>query len=243
MKNHNFLLCFILSVLFASCSDGYMTEEPAALHDYRSDTGLIAKFVEVDGLTGTLRVNANKKIMASDYVINRSRMALDGVSEINRSRFLHELNDVNSQLEQLLRQSGDVEAVVYILSDDVHITYMANSNFSLLHQAELLRGRVLARLHFKDNVCAKPQFYSQGGFGINIRPGSDRLLSMISVSIGSKMDDRSGSVLFVVLDSYLPQSFVISPESNETGGIWEVGGSLLNGCCTADETTISVVEL
>ncbi|MBD5270218.1 MAG: hypothetical protein HDS43_06340, partial [Bacteroides sp.] len=69
---------YVAGVLFAmtlvSCQeDNSLFNEPAPIRAYDTDARILEQFVEIDKATGTYMLNPDKKITASDYVINKSR--------------------------------------------------------------------------------------------------------------------------------------------------------------------------
>lgn len=93
------LLTLVTAAFLVGCSDdNTVFNEPEAIRAYETEAQIMAQFVEVDRTTGTYVLNPDKKVTASDYLLNRSREELMAVSQINRNRFINEMEAVNSQL-------------------------------------------------------------------------------------------------------------------------------------------------
>ena len=62
-------------MLLSACSDdNTVFNEPSPIRAYETDAEILAQFVDVDNATGaSFSINPDKKITASDYVVNRSR--------------------------------------------------------------------------------------------------------------------------------------------------------------------------
>ena len=101
------------SMLLSACSDdNTVFNEPSPIRAYETDAEILAQFVDVDNATGAFFINPDKKITASDYVVNRSREELMMVSTINRDKFTRDMEAVNGML-RAVKQSGNSTAIIY----------------------------------------------------------------------------------------------------------------------------------
>lgn len=74
MKKILFSLSLLVGLLVTSCrDDSTFFNEPSPIRAYETDAEILAQFVDVDNATGAFFINPDKKINASDYVVNRSR--------------------------------------------------------------------------------------------------------------------------------------------------------------------------
>ncbi|MDE6480237.1 MAG: hypothetical protein K2L45_08195 [Muribaculaceae bacterium] len=112
MKSFYYAVVLFALTLVSCQEDNSLFNEPATIRAYDTDARIMAQFVEIDKTTRNYVLNPDKKIMASDYVINKSREELMEVSLINKDRFLKEMENVNSQLS-VVRRSGLASAFVY----------------------------------------------------------------------------------------------------------------------------------
>lgn len=121
------------AALLMGCSDSNAVfNEPEAIRAYETDAQIMARFVEVDRTTGTFVLNPDKKVTVSDYLLNSGREELMTVSQINRNRFINEMEAVNRQLSAVKR-TGGVSAFVYsTLTSNVVIDGDDNDSFLLL---------------------------------------------------------------------------------------------------------------
>lgn len=92
----------------ATCSDdNTVFNEPSLIKAYEADAEVLSQFVEVNSSTGLFSINPDKKVTATDYVVNRSREQLLEVSSINRARFEREMEQANNLIEAY-RDAGNV---------------------------------------------------------------------------------------------------------------------------------------
>ena len=126
--NKIFSLLFA-ALLFVGCTDNRRTyETPSQIRDYQTDAEIMAQFIDIDASTGLFYVNADKKIAVTDYVANHSREELASVSDINRDRFLSEMNDANVILKALSDESH-VSAVVYSTYSNSYVRTGSNESY------------------------------------------------------------------------------------------------------------------
>ncbi len=78
-----------------------------------TDALILAQFVEVDKTSGTYVLNTNKQITATDYLVNKSQEKLMAVSQINKYRFLKEMESVNYQLLAVKRSGVVCHRIFY----------------------------------------------------------------------------------------------------------------------------------
>ena len=118
------------AALLVGCSESNTVfDVPEAIRSYETDAQIMAQFVEVDRTTGSYVLNPDKKVTASDYLLNRSREDLFAVSQINRNRFINEMEAVNRQLSTVKR-SGLASAFVFsTLTSNVIIDGDNNDSF------------------------------------------------------------------------------------------------------------------
>ena len=86
INNKHLIITALSCWLFTACSDdNTVFNEPPQIRAYETDAEVLSQFVEVDSRTGLFSINPDKKVTATDYVVNRSREQLLTVSPINRS--------------------------------------------------------------------------------------------------------------------------------------------------------------
>ena len=99
MKQVIKIIPLISAVFLFSCSDdNTVFKEPSQIRAYETDAQIMAQFVDVDNATGKFVINPDKKITASDYVLNRNREELLAVSAVNCDLFMREMESVNGLL-------------------------------------------------------------------------------------------------------------------------------------------------
>lgn len=101
----------------------------------------------MDNATGAFFINPDKKITASDYVVNRSREELMMVSTINRDKFTRDMEAVNDVL-RAVKQSGNSTAIIYsTYSSDKLIEGRITDNYGVTRSAtRSINGNTLAQM-------------------------------------------------------------------------------------------------
>lgn len=195
-----FLLPTMLGVLslLASCSDdNTMFNEPQAIRAYETDARIMSQFVEVDKTTGTYVLNPDKKITASDYVINKSREELMEVSQINKDRFLREMEDVNNQLS-VVKRSGLTSAFIYSTqTTDVVIDGDEDDSFILsrLIEEPYTRNR-LASLTLTEGERKSTNFFSQSDMVMTVSAGNSSAFYCAQVTLGDQ-NDKDAEIIYI----------------------------------------------
>ncbi len=220
-----FLLPTMLGVLslLASCSDdNTMFNEPQAIRAYETDARILSQFVEVDKTTGTYVLNPDKKITASDYVINRSREELMEVSQINKDRFLREMEEVNNQLS-VVKRSGLTSAFIYSTQTaDVVIDGDKDDSFILsrLIEEPYTRNR-LASLTLTEGERKSTNFFSQSDMVMTVSAGNSSAFYCAQVTLGDQNDKDAEIIYISGVKSFIPEHSyrLVSPsivDSNKT---------------------------
>ena len=220
-----FLLPTMLGVLslLASCSDdNTMFNEPQAIRAYETDARIMSQFVEVDKTTGTYVLNPDKKITASDYVINKSREELMEVSQINKDRFLREMEDVNNQLS-VVKRSGLTSAFIYSTqTTDIVIEGDEDDSFILsrLIEEPYTRNR-LASLTLTEGEKKSTNFFSQSDMVMTVSAGNSSAFYCAQVTLGDQNDEDAEIIYISGVKSFIPEHSyrLVSPsivDSNKT---------------------------
>ncbi len=213
----------LIAMTFVSCQeDNSFFNEPTPIRAYDTDARIIAQFVEVDNTTGTYVLNPDKKITASDYIINKSREELMEVSQINKDRFLREMEEVNNQLS-VVKRSGLTSAFIYSTqTTDVVIDGNEDDSFivSRLSEEPYNRNR-LASLTLTEGEKKSANFFSQSDMVMTVNAGNSSAFYCVQVTLGDQNDEDteiiyiSGVKSFILEHSYR----LISPsivDSNKT---------------------------
>ena len=212
----------VLSLL-ASCSDdNTMFNEPQAIRAYETDARIMSQFVEVDKTTGTYVLYPDKKITASDYVINRSREELMEVSQINKDRFLREMEEVNNQLS-VVKRSGLTSAFIYSTqTTDVVIDGDEDDSFILsrLIEEPYTRNR-LASLTLTEGEKKSTNFFSQSDMVMTVSAGNSSAFYCAQVTLGDQNDEDAEIIYISGVKSFIPEHSyrLVSPsivDSNKT---------------------------
>ena len=220
-----FLLPTMLGVLslLTSCSDdNTMFNEPQAIRAYETDARILSQFVEVDKTTGTYVLNPDKKITASDYVINRSREELMKVSQINKDRFLREMEEVNNQLS-IVKRSCLTSAFIYSTQTaNVVIDGDEDDSFILsrLIEEPYTRNR-LASLTLTEGERKSTNFFSQSDMVMTVSAGNSSAFYCAQVTLGDQHDEDAEIIYISGVKSFIPEHSyrLVSPsivDSNKT---------------------------
>lgn len=195
-----------ISSLLVGCSDdNTVFNEPEPIRAYESDAQIMAQFVEVDRASGTYVLNPDKKITASDYVLNRSREELMSVSQINRNRFLNEMEAVNSQLSAVKR-SGLASAFVFsTLTSNVVMDDDDKDSFSIskLNEDSYSRSPV-ASLTLENGRSRRTSFFAQSDMVMTVNFGNGSTFYCAQVSLGDQ-DNRDAEIILISgIKSFIP---------------------------------------
>ena len=193
---------YVSSVLIAmtlvSCQeDNSFFNELTPIRAYDTDARIMAQFVEVDITTGTYVLNPDKKITASDYVINRSREELMEVSQINKDRFLREMEEVNNQLS-VVKRSGLTSSFIYsTYTADVVIDGDEDDSFILSRRIEepYTRNR-LASLILSEGERKSTNFFSQSDMVMTVIAGNTSAFYCAQVTLGDQ-NDKDAEIIYI----------------------------------------------
>ena len=81
----------IAAAMTACSDDNTVFNEPSAIGAYETDAQIMAQFVDLDNATGKFVINPDKKLTASDYLLNRNREELLAV-RLYKPRHIHSRN-------------------------------------------------------------------------------------------------------------------------------------------------------
>ena len=213
----------LIALTFVSCQeDNSLFNEPTAIRAYDTDARIMAQFVEVDNTTGTYVLNPDKKITASDYVINRSREELMEVSQINKERFLKEMEDVNNQL-WVVKRSGLTSAFIYSTQTaDVVIDGDENDSFILsrLIEEPYTRNRLVS-LTLTEGERKRTNFFSLSDMVMTVSAGNNSAFYCAQVTLGDQNDEDAEIIYISGVKSFISEHSyrLVSPsivDSNKT---------------------------
>ena len=198
-------------VLFAmtlvSCQeDNSLFNEPVPIRAYDTDARIMEQFVEIDKATGTYVLNPDKKITASDYVINKSREELMEVSQINKDRFLREMEDVNGQLS-VAKRSGLISAFIYSTqTTDVVIDGDEDDSFIVSRLSEVpYDWDRLASLTLTEGERKSTNFFSQSEMVMTVNAGISSAFYCVQVTLGDQNDEDAEIIYISGVKSFIPE--------------------------------------
>ena len=216
MKRILFLAVLGASLLLTSCSDdNSLFNEPMPIRAYETDAQIMAQFVEVDNTSGIYVLNPDKKVTATDYVINRSREELLEVSPVNRDRFLNEMEAVNNQLF-LMKRSGLARAFVYSTQySNTVIDVDEADSFSISKLAEdSYTRRSIASVKLEDDRSNSISFHSGSVMVMNVNAPSVSTFYLAQVTLGDQIANDAETIIVSGVKSQIPNrsySLVTSP--------------------------------
>ena len=209
------------------CYDKAVRNEPTVIRDYQTDAQIMSRFVDVDESTGQLYLNGNKRILASDYVLNQSREEFDCVSDINRRKFNNDLDEANRILMMVKKHSG-VASIAYSLYNS---RYYINDNL-LSNDIDMTLQKRMHILHTDITPAGTMpvQFKCYEISGLQVSPNhSGNIIYVGMIALKDCNDDSTVNVIVVGINdgsSTLPFSINLSQKLNRT---WEISGSVLTG--------------
>lgn len=219
-----------------ACSDdNTVFNEPPQIRAYETDAEVLSQFVEVDSRTGLFSINPNKKVTATDYVVNRSREQLAEVSSINRTRFEGEMEQANNLIKAYAK-AGNV-SVVYTTRTSGMVRNNVGGTISLSKSQPYSKEEITeARLSVSGEDICRTGFYSLGNNRITISSGNTSIFYVAQISFVASDETDRGTILLAGLGrNSLPYSYSLSlPEVN--GEYLNIQGKSLigNGSVTVE---------
>ena len=197
---------FGVGALLVGCSDdNTVFNEPEVIRAYETDAQVMAQFVEVDRTTGTYVLNPDKKVTASDYILNRSREELMAVNQINRNRFIKEMEAVNRQLSAAKR-SGMASAFVYSTqTSNLVIDGNDDDSFQIakLDDNANCLSRV-ASLTLENGKNRSTSFFTHSDMTMTVNSGSGSIFYCAQVSLGDQSNENAEIVFISGVKSVIP---------------------------------------
>ena len=209
------------SLLITACSDdNTVFNEPTPIRAYETDVEVLSQFVEVNSSTGLFSINPDRKVTATDYVVNRSREQLMEVSSINRTRFEREMEQANDLIEAY-RDALNV-SVIYTTPTSGLVRNNEEGTMRLLKlQSDNIDGRTIARLSVSGDDICRTGFYSMGDKRLMVSSGNTSMFYVSQISFLTSDNTNKGTILLVGLGgNSLPYSYSLA--------LPEVDGEYLN---------------
>jgi len=230
MKNILFSLSLVVGLLVTSCSnDNTVFNEPSPIRAYETDAEILAQFVDVDNATGTFFINPDKKITASDHVVNRSREDLIMVNSINLDKFTREMDAINGIL-RAVKQSGNSMAIIYsTYSSDKIIEGNITGTFDIERLATQPRGRnTIAQMVVNAGRSDAILLYAPHYFTMNLSANSSSKFYLHQISLGNHSNPDAGILIIAGLNTPQPRnSYLIT--NNGTSDWLSIKGMNLVG--------------
>ncbi len=226
----------IFAVSLASCQDdNTLFNAPNPIRSYEADARIMAQFVDVDANSGMFVLNPDKKITISDYVVNTSREELLMVSEINRSRFLNEMADVNSQIS-VVKRSGLASAFIYATQmSDAVISGKNNSDILVYRLADEPWGRTkLTTISLEDGKTKSKDFFANSDIVMTVSASGASMFYCAQLTVGDQITKDAETIIISGVKSNIPiHSYVLSMskklDDNKTvSGVSLIGGGNIN---------------
>ena len=194
MKKILFSLSLVGGLLVTACSDdNTVFNEPSPICAYETDAEILAQFVDVDNAIGAFFINPDKKITASDFVVNRSREDLMMVSPINRDKFTRDMEAVNGML-RAVKQSGNSTAIIYsTYSSDKIIEGRFTDTYDITRSATRpISGNTLAQMVVTSERSDARQFYAPRYVAMNVSANSSSKFYLYQISLGDTSNPDAG---------------------------------------------------
>lgn len=219
MNRYSFLVILLCTVLsLTSCTeDNSFFNEPAAVRTYEKDADILMQFVDVDAVTGKFKINPDKKIYATDYVINHSREELMKVSSFNRNRFIREMEDVNGLLYSM-RQSGIASAMIYSTVSSNSVIEGNNTDYMSVEKLGYVTRNGNDIVHFivSSGGNESRSFLSRDEMIMNVSANSRGVFYFYQLSFRDSSGAEKGIVILSgVRNAIERNSFLINSKSHD----------------------------
>lgn len=228
------------ALLITACSD-YNTvfNEPTPIRAYETDVEVLSQFVEVNSSTGLFSINPDRKVTATDYVVNRSREQLLEVSSINRVRFEREMEQANNLIEAY--RNAENVSVIYTTRTSGLVRNNGGGTMRLSKvQSDKMGGKTVARLSVSgDGICRTGFFSMENDKRLTVSSGNTSTFYVSQISFVTSDKANKGTILIVGLGmNTLPYNYSMElPEAD--GEYLNIQGKSLIGNGTV---TIGISE-
>lgn len=220
MKQVIKIIPLISAVFLFSCSDdNTVFKELSQIRAYETDAQIMAQFVDVDNATGKFVINPDKKITASDYVLNRNREELLAVSAVNCDLFMREMESVNGLLSSI-KQSGVATAILYSTYSSDYLIKINGDNKIEINKAftQSRSGANLVQLLFDGTQLEPRYFHAPESMTMTISANSLSKFYLYQLSFGISSDSDAGTVIVAGVQSPCHASFyrIYTGEGNQS---------------------------
>lgn len=228
------------ALLITACSDdNTVFNEPTPIRAYEADAEVLSQFVEVNSSSGLFSINPDKKVTATDYVVNRSREQLLEVSSINRSRFEREMEQANNLIEAY--RNAENVSVIYTTRTSGLVRNNGGGTMRLSKvQSDKMGGKTVARLSVSgDDICRTGFFSMENDKRLTVSSGNTSTFYVSQISFVTSDKANKGTILIVGLGmNTLPYNYSMElPEAD--GEYLNIQGKSLIGNGTV---TIGISE-
>ncbi len=214
-----FSILTIAAAMTACSDDNTVFNEPSQIRAYETDAQIMAQFVEVDNATGKFVVNPDKKITASDYVLNRNREELLAVSAVNRDLFMREMESVNGLLFSI-KQSGVATAILYSTYSSDYLIKINGDNKIEINKAftQSRSGANLVQLLFDGTQLEPRYFYAPESMTMTVSANSLSKFYLYQLSFGISSESDASTVIVAGVQSPCHASFyrINTGDGNQT---------------------------
>lgn len=218
------------ALLITACSDdNTVFNEPTPIRAYETDVEVLSQFVEVNSSTGLFSINPDRKVTATDYVVNRSREQLLEVSSINRVRFEREMEQANNLIEAY--RNAENVSVIYTIRTSGLVRNNGGGTMRLSKvQSDKMGGKTVARLSVSGDDICRTGFFSMGNDKqLTVSSGNTSTFYVSQISFVTSDKANKGTILIVGLGmNTLPYNYSMElPEAD--GEYLNIQGKSLTG--------------
>lgn len=218
------------ALLITACSDdNTVFNEPTPIRAYETDVEVLSQFVEVNSSTGLFSINPDRKVTATDYVVNRSREQLLEVSSINRIRFEREMEQANNLIEAY--RNAENVSVIYTIRTSGLVRNNGGGTMRLSKvQSDKMGGKTVARLSVSGDDICRTGFFSMGNDKqLTVSSGNTSTFYVSQISFVTSDKANKGTILIVGLGmNTLPYNYSMElPEAD--GEYLNIQGKSLTG--------------
>jgi len=192
----------IAAAMTACSDDNTVFNEPSQIRAYETDAQIMAQFVDLDNATGKFVINPDKKLTASDYLLNRNREELLAVSSINRDIFIREMESVNELLSSI-KQAGVATAILYSTYSSDYLIKINGDNKIEISKAftQSRSGANLVQLLFDGTQLEPRYFHAPESMTMTISANSLSKFYLYQLSFGISSESDAGTIIVTGVQS------------------------------------------
>lgn len=229
MNKTHFLL--LAGLLLGACTDNRRVyETPSQIRDYQTDAEIMAQFVDVDRSTGLFYIDADKRINLTDYVVNHTREELESVSDINRDRFLREMNEANGIIKAL-RDAAHVSAIVYSTFSNDYVRQGSDNSYLTVNRFanEVSRSGFLAGIDTGSEKADVSIYRVPENVQMNVAASPRSMFYVSQLSFSDIAGTDRAAVIVSGVGTTIPRNYMLVFSDEADRSFMKIKGVSLSG--------------